>query len=218
MRGFVLTTPEIVSTRNPARLPTWVTVHRVVEPLPGIQVVAGFPATPVWRTLIDLGCVAPADAVERALDDALHRRLASLPQLRWALGARGTPRHEGSRVLRHFVEARGPRYVPPESELEGQLFTVLRAGDLPAGVRQYEIWDGRRWRRFDLAYPNQRLAVEVDGWERHGTRSSFQDDRARDRALQLRGWRVLRYTWDDVTEGGKEMVAEIQQALLQTVS
>ena len=218
MRGFSLSSPEIVATRNPTRLPSWVVVHRAGAPIRGVQVVAGFPATPAWRTLLDLGCVAKAEAVERALDDALHRRLASLPQLRWALGAPGSPRHEGSRVLRHLLDARGPGYVPPESDLEGRLFAVLKAGGLPPGVRQYEVWDGRRWRRFDLAWPDHGLGIEVDGWESHGTRSSFQDDRARDRALQLRGWRVLRYTWDEVTAESEAMVEEIRRALLQTVS
>ena len=216
--GFLLVVSRDRCHPQPNRLPSWVVVHRAGAPIRGVQVVAGFPATPAWRTLLDLGCVAKAEAVERALDDALHRRLASLPQLRWALGAPGSPRHEGSRVLRHLLDARGPGYVPPESDLEGRLFAVLKAGGLPPGVRQYEVWDGRRWRRFDLAWPDHGLGIEVDGWESHGTRSSFQDDRARDRALQLRGWRVLRYTWDEVTAESEAMVEEIRRALLQTVS
>jgi very-short-patch-repair endonuclease len=42
--------------------------------------------------------------------------------------------------------------------------------------------------------PGQRLVVELDGYETHGTRHAFEDDRARDRALQVQGWRIARIT------------------------
>ena len=73
------------------------------------------------------------------------------------------------------------------------------------------MWDGRRWRRLDYAWPDPGVGTEFDGWTAHGTREAFQDDRARDRRLQIRGWRVLHYTAEDVKP--QEVLAEIREAV-----
>lgn len=44
----------------------------------------------------------------------------------------------------------------------------------------------------------ERLVVEVDGFEFHGTREAFERDRARDRALIERGYLVIRVTQSQV--------------------
>ena len=46
----------------------------------------------------------------------------------------------------------------------------------------------------DFHWPEARLVVELDGYEYHGTRQAFEDDRARDAALTAAGWRVIRVT------------------------
>ena len=217
LKGFRHGDPHIISVRNPLRLPSWIQVHRVNAPVPGVRPVAGIPATPPWRTLLDLGCTSTLEQVEPALDDALFRGLASLPQLRWALQAPSSPKHAGSRMLRALVEERGGKYAPPESDLEAAFFRLIEGSDLPPGVRQFSVWDDRnkKWRRFDLAFPETLVAIELDGWETHGTRAAFQNDRARDRALQLLGWRILRYTWDDIMYRPDQVLAEIREATAQ---
>jgi very-short-patch-repair endonuclease len=55
----------------------------------------------------------------------------------------------------------------------------------------------------DLAgnhWPAQRVIVELDGFETHGTRAAFRADRAKDAALTAAGYRVLRFTRDDDPE------------------
>jgi very-short-patch-repair endonuclease len=37
--------------------------------------------------------------------------------------------------------------------------------------------------------------VETDSWEAHGHRAAFENDRARDAALQAIGLIVVRFTW-----------------------
>jgi very-short-patch-repair endonuclease len=71
--------------------------------------------------------------------------------------------------------------------------------------------DPRCWT--DLAFPGCRLAVEVDGWAWHIDPDRFQRDRARQNALVLAGWTVLRFTWSDVTERPDRVVAQIRRAL-----
>ncbi|MEA2310426.1 MAG: hypothetical protein QOE28_394, partial [Solirubrobacteraceae bacterium] len=50
----------------------------------------------------------------------------------------------------------------------------------------------------DFTWTAQRVAVEVDGWETHGTRAAFGRDRRRSTELTLAGWTVVRFTYDDI--------------------
>jgi len=49
--------------------------------------------------------------------------------------------------------------------------------------------------------------VETDGWQSHGTRKAFENDRRRDRRLRLAGWDVVRFTWRDVEREPDEVTA-----------
>jgi very-short-patch-repair endonuclease len=42
---------------------------------------------------------------------------------------------------------------------------------------------------------------------------SFDVDRHRDNQAQLAGWRILRFTWEDITERPEAVVASIQAGL-----
>jgi very-short-patch-repair endonuclease len=72
------------------------------------------------------------------------------------------------------------------------------------------------WRGFevDALWPHQRLVVELDGYEFHRTRAAFERDRARDAALQLAGYRVLRVTSRRLA-GEPAAVAETIRSLLE---
>jgi very-short-patch-repair endonuclease len=48
--------------------------------------------------------------------------------------------------------------------------------------------------RLDLAYPELKLAIELDGWDIHRTRTAFDDDRWRANLLVAAGWTLLRFT------------------------
>ena len=65
----------------------------------------------------------------------------------------------------------------------------------------------------DIAFPTERLAVEVDGWAWHHDRDRFERDRSRQNALVLAGWTVLRFTWADLTEDPTRVVVVVRAAL-----
>jgi very-short-patch-repair endonuclease len=65
----------------------------------------------------------------------------------------------------------------------------------------------------DFLWRAERLAVEVDGWKSHGTRSAFEEDRARDARLKLIGFDVLRITWRQVVETAPEVAKTIRTLL-----
>ena len=52
----------------------------------------------------------------------------------------------------------------------------------------------------DFLWPAQSLIVETDGRATHGTRQAFEGDRARSAELTIMGYRVLRFTWRQLTE------------------
>lgn len=65
----------------------------------------------------------------------------------------------------------------------------------------------------DVAWPDQRLIVELDSHAFHGTRAAFEDDRIRDAILQAAGYRVIRITHRRMEAAAAEVV-QVLRALL----
>lgn len=94
-----------------------------------------------------------------------------------------------------------------QSSYERDLQFQIKALKLPAPTPQYRFAaPERRW-SFDLAWPDRKLACEVEGgiWIRGGGRhnraSSFEKDAEKYNEACLRGWRLLRVTTGQVTSG-----------------
>ena len=90
------------------------------------------------------------------------------------------------------------------SQLEDTLVWQVQAAKLPAPVRELRFAPPRRW-RFDLAWPEQRLAVECQGavWTqgRHTRGSGAEADAEKLSAAVLAGWRVLVVTGRHIKSG-----------------
>ena len=79
---------------------------------------------------------------------------------------------------------------------------------------RYEVRSGNRLLgRVDFAFPEIRLAIEVDGYEHHASLHAFQHDRARQNELVAAGWTVLRFTWDDITRRPEQVATAILRVL-----
>jgi Protein of unknown function (DUF559) len=65
----------------------------------------------------------------------------------------------------------------------------------------------------DLLWREQRLIVEVDGWEFHRGRGKFENDRRRDASLIAAGWLVLRFTGRQIRDQPYAVIARIAQTL-----
>ena len=171
----------------------------------------GLRITTLPRTVIDSWPLLPP--VERrplALDLA-NRGLLTAEQLAEALAER--PNVGGRRSLRQVIDliADGCR-----SELEAHgVLTVFRHRSLPPSVGQYAVQLVDRRVRLDRAWPEAKLAVELDGARHHTSPSDRQRDLARDRELAALGWVVLRFTYADVirdAEGVRAKVLEVYRA------
>jgi hypothetical protein len=93
-----------------------------------------------------------------------------------------------------------------EGEFAAQLEALGRADDnapLPASQCHYRFHPVRQW-QFDFAWPEHRLAVEIEGGTyvkgRHVTPEGYRDDCTKYNAAHLLGWRVLRFTTEMVDD------------------
>lgn len=75
--------------------------------------------------------------------------------------------------------------------LEDQLADALeeRLGHRPEG--EFPFHPYRKW-RLDLAYPDQKIGVEIDG-QRHLSNQQQRNDAEKLNAAALMGWRIFRY-------------------------
>ena len=130
------------------------------------------------------------------------------------MATRGRP---GIAVIRAILEAREPGYVAVESELEARFVELVRRAGLPEPRRQLQTGDASSWiGRVDFAYPEARLVVEVDGRRHHTAMLDRESDRARDNRLVAAGWRVVRFTWKDLTSRSAWVVTLLRELLAPT--
>lgn len=101
------------------------------------------------------------------------------------------------------------------SPLEQSLKAQITRLQLPEPTLEYRFHPERRW-RFDFAWPEYMLAVEVEGgtWTngRHSRGSGFADDAEKYNEAVMLGWRVLRFTADQVRSG--TAVKTIERAVM----
>jgi very-short-patch-repair endonuclease len=64
-----------------------------------------------------------------------------------------------------------------------------------------------------MLWEKQKLAIETDGEETHGTAVAFQRDRLRDQLLVAAGYRTARITWRQVQDEPTAVVNRIARML-----
>jgi hypothetical protein len=69
---------------------------------------------------------------------------------------------------------------------------AIQEAGLPAPAREYRFHSKRLW-RFDLAWPEIKLAIEIDGNGRHNTVAGMANDDEKINEAGLLGWTVLRF-------------------------
>ena len=155
----------------------------------------GLQVTTVVRTLLDLCRSLPLHEAVAAVDSALRQGLVTLDELQRALA--GLPAARGrSAVARALVLA----YPRCGSVLESLVRVLLAERGMRPTATQLLVRtrSGQRIGRVDFAWPELRLVVEADGFAFHSDRRAYREDRRRGNALVRAGWRVLRFSWEDV--------------------
>jgi hypothetical protein len=202
---------DVTTARRGRTGPKEIDLHRVRNLHPDdVTTVDGIPVTTVARTLVDLAEVVSREAVEKAVNEAEVRRLLDVRAVTAAL-ARANGRRRAA-VLRRAI-ARAADTPPTKHELQRRFRRLCHDAGLPPPTEEAGITiDGRRI-EVDFLWPDRRLIVETDGAATHMTRKAFHDDRSRDVALTVAGYRVLRFTWDDITRRPDEVVRALRTLL-----
>lgn len=164
------------------------------------------PVTSIARTLFDLAEAVDRRRLERAFEQAERLRLLNTSAV-----ARVCERGRGRRALKVIAPLLAASSPTPEtrSELERRFLDVCRRARLPPPevnvlVEGFEV---------DALWRDQKLIVELDGYEYHSTRAAFERDRDRDMALQISGYRIIRVTSRRLADDPGE-VADGVRALL----
>ena len=83
-------------------------------------------------------------------------------------------------------------------------------------VQEYGFHDKRRW-RFDFAFPEEKIAVEIEGGtfgkSRHTTGTGYEKDCEKYNSAVLNGWRVFRFTGKMITVDNFNNVKELIEEL-----
>lgn len=189
-----------------------VRVHRS-ECLPDMDLtkIGPIPMTTVARTIVDLAPTQPQATVARWVDQALREGSLHLLELRSCLGRLIGPGRGSYAGLEDVIALRLPGDRRAGSTLESEALAILRAAGLPEPVLQHPVRrpDGRV-AFIDLAYPDARVGIEVDGWAFHTQRGAFDNDRERGNDLVLLGWQILHFT---ATTPPDQLVSTVRQAL-----
>lgn len=175
----------------------------------------GIPVTSPFRTIFDLAAVVKMRELERAFHEAEAREVTdrvSLPVL-----LERYPGRRGSKDLRALLRARGPIGITRNDFEEAFVALVDRFGlrrprmNAPLAVRG-------RFFEIDALWEGQRVAVELDSREIHGTHKKFESDRQRDRILVAEGWRTMRITWRQLKREPEAIAADLRSALERAVA
>lgn len=189
--GFEVVTrplvPHVSISRTQRRRETELAcvLHRTKAPPPEIV------TTPL-QTVLDCARHLPFGEALAIADSALRLKKVEAAALADAAHlSRGAGR---AAVLRVAASA--------DARAESALESMLRARVIDAGftgfVPQYRITDRSFYARVDLADPLLRIVLEADSFAHHGTRAALRKDCRRYVDLAIRGWTLLRYSWEDV--------------------
>jgi len=169
-------------------------------------VMDGIPVTSPGRTLVDVAGMLGSREIEVAASVAERNGLTTIDEL-VSLPDR-YPRRPGISVLRSlFKDMRGPDFT--RSEAERRCLELLRTAGLsrphtnvPLGP--YEL---------DLFWPEEGIAVEIDGRAHHSSLSRFEGDRRKDMWLRAHGIEVIRLSWKQITRDGTATAVQLGQSL-----
>jgi predicted transcriptional regulator of viral defense system len=165
----------------------------------------GIPVTSVARTLLDLAGTLSSRQLRRAMSEADYRGLLDPSEIAAVLG-RG---RSGSRALRRALNTHLPELAQTLSVLEERFFELCEMAGLPLPEVNASVGS----MRVDALWPAQRVAVELDGGDAHGSWAQIKRDRQRELALRAKGVQVVRYTWEQITTRADEVAADLWRLL-----
>jgi hypothetical protein len=155
----------------------------------------GIPCVSAPRALVDIAGLLSHDQLGRALDDLLRRKLCTLDEVRRCVDRLHPGPGRPLKGMQRVLAERWPGYDPGDSDLETRALRAIAKAGLPLPKQQHRMRLRGKSVRIDLAYPDLKIAIEVDSWEYHGqVRSQFDCDHIRRDELVLLQWTPFTFT------------------------
>ncbi len=185
------------------RRPQGIKVHRTrlgcdVRTHQGIRVTS--PA----RTVLDCAPRLTDKALTRAVNDGRRQvglRLSDLGEV-----VDRNPRHPGVARVRPFITVKGG---PTRSEWEDAFPAFCRRFGLPEPVMSTKVLGFE----VDALFVEEKLIVELDSWQFHSDRASFESDRERDATTLAAGYATVRVTWERLAQRPAQEAARLHEIL-----
>lgn len=169
--------------------------------------------TSASRTLVDMAARTGWGSMRGLVEQAAILRMLDIEEVDRILTRgrrRGAPRLRAILApWRNTVD----RHPLLRSRLEARLLPRLIEEGLPTPRSNVKLRIAGQQIEADLFWEKQRLIIETDGEETHGTPMAFQRDRKRDQVLVAAGYRTARVTWDQVRDEPTAVVNRIARML-----
>ena len=167
--------------------------------------VNNIPCTTIARTLFDLGDVVTQRQLERSFDQAEISERLDLTAIDDQLAR--NPTRPGAKAVRHVLETHYIGRTPTWSENEEALLAITRELGIPdPDTNQFIVLDdGGPPIRVDFVWREDRVIVEADSKKWHSSRQRLEQDRVRDQRLMAAGWKIIRTTWNQMTQRPHEL-------------
>jgi very-short-patch-repair endonuclease len=205
---FAVPTDRRVRSRDAVRVVRRFLEQRFRSVVDGVPVASK--AYAVVDAAAELGLQRGAELMDRAL---LSGRVTLEALQRAHRGRLGRP---GSATVARLLAlaAGGAR-----SEAERRTHRLLREAGVTGWLADHRVAvTGYGVAVLDIAFPQARVVVEVDGWAWHRDLPAFRRDQARQNALVLAGWTVVRVNWHQLEVDPEAVLAVIVAAVTRGVA
>ena len=109
-----------------------------------------------------------------------------------------------------IMESLGDLFLYKKTSIEKYMVNAMSDANFSIVEEQYKIGT----KRVDFAYPEQKLAVECDGYKWHKyDKKQIEKDIERDKYLAKKGWRVLHFSGVQIRRNIEGCIKEIKRAL-----
>lgn len=196
-----------VTAPNQRRNRHGIVVHRSDTLRPeDVRLHRGLPVTAPARTLLDIAELLPVREVERALDEALARKLVTLVEVDRLLAR--TRNRRGMTVIRQLISWRKTS-VGSRTEWQRRAYKAIVAAGLPEP--EQDVW----WLGYqhDFLWRAHRVTLEIDGYPWHATKTNMERDRAKDLKVKQTGGDPNRVSNTQVERRILEVVALVAARL-----
>jgi hypothetical protein len=169
--------------------------------------------TTVPRTILDFASVASPHELALAINEAKLRNLARHSQI--ARLPHTHAHHPGIAAVKAALGQAPRRFT--RSGLERRFLRFCTTHGIPPPECNVPLKVGEHYIEADCVWREHALIVELDDHATHSSPASFDNDRARDRALAIEEWRPLRVTPAHLDEA-TSLAADLKRLLASTPS